>query len=199
MRTGVLGGTFDPPHLGHLVLGAAARRSLSLDEVVFVPAGEPYRKADRELASTAARLRMVRAAIAPLAWARVSSVEIDREGPSYSWQTMVELSRDGGDWWFIMGLDALADLPNWDHPARLPAVSRLAVAARPPQPAHVPEAVQAAVPGIEDRTDYVAMPDLHISSTDLRRRIEAGRRPEILLPEGVRTIIEAEGLYRGPD
>ncbi|MEZ4501921.1 MAG: nicotinate-nucleotide adenylyltransferase [Dehalococcoidia bacterium] len=197
MRRGVLGGTFDPPHLGHLVLGAAARRALALDQVLFVPAGDPYRKSDRRVTPAATRLRLIEAAVAPLSWARVSPIEVDREGPTYSWQTMLELGRDGGDWWFIMGLDALVDLPNWDDPGKLPAVSRLGVASRRPLPDHVPDAVRDVVPDIDGVVDYVAMPPVDLSSTDLRARVSAGLSTEILVPEGVREIIEAERLYAG--
>ena len=82
MRIGVFGGTFDPPHLAHLVLAAAARHALDLDRVLFVPAGNPWRKADREVTPAAARLDLVRAAVAPYAWAEVSTIEVDRDGPA---------------------------------------------------------------------------------------------------------------------
>src|SRR5262245_14582205 len=133
MHTGVLGGTFDPPHLAHLVLAAAARRALNFDRVLFVPAGDPWRKADRGVTPAELRVRMVEAAIAPLAWASLSRIEVDRDGPSYAAETMEALAVEGGagdEWWFILGADALADLPHWHEPERLLAASRLALASR---------------------------------------------------------------------
>lgn len=195
-RTGVLGGTFDPPHLAHLVLAAAAREALDLERVLFVPAGNPWRKADREVTPAAVRLAMVRAAVAPLAWAGVSTVEVEREGPSYAAETMTALAADGGDWWFILGSDALADLPAWHEPEALLRAARLAVAVRPPASLHLAEATLAALPGIEARLDVVPMPALDISSTDLRARVGAGRSTELLIPEAVREVIEAHRLYR---
>lgn len=197
-RTGVLGGTFDPPHLAHLVLAAAAREALALDRVLFVPAGNPWRKADREVTPAEVRLDLVRAAVEPLAWAEVSTIEVDRDGPSYAAETMETLSADGGEWWFILGSDALADLPHWHEPQRLMAAARLAVAVRPPATLRIDEATLAALPGIEARVDAVPMPALDVSSTDLRARIRAGRTTELLIPDAVRARIDARGLYRSP-
>lgn len=194
-RTGVLGGTFDPPHLAHLVLAAAAREALHLDRVVFVPAGEPWRKADREVTSAELRFEMTVAAVEPYAWAEVSRIEIDREGPSYAAETMAALAADGEQWWFILGSDALADLPAWHEPLVLIAVARLAVAVRPPAEVSVPPETAAALPGIEARIDALPMVALDISSTDVRNRIRAGASTDVLVPEGVRAIVDRHGLY----
>ncbi len=200
MRTGVLGGTFDPPHLAHLALATAARRALHLDRVLFVPAGEPWRKADRAVTPAEVRVRMVEAAIAPLAWAALSRIEVDRAGPSYAAETMEALTAAGGtgdEWWFILGADALADLPHWHEPERLLAAARLALASRDPEaPAVAPE-VLVRFPGIEARIDHVPMPPLDVSSTDLRARVREGRSTAWLLPEAVRAILDRERLYRG--
>lgn len=203
LRIGVLGGTFDPPHLAHLAVGAAARHALSLDRVLFVPAGDPWRKtagaAAREVTPAAVRLRMLRAALKPLPWAEVSTIEVDRSGPSYSADTMDELARDAGPgvaWWFIVGDDALADMPNWHEPERLLAVARIALVWRPPGDPVIPPEVRARFPGIESCLDMVPMPALEVSSTDLRTRIRAGRETAVLLPEAVRAVVDDLGLYR---
>ena len=202
MKTGVLGGTFDPPHLAHLVLAAAARRALGLDRVLFVPAGEPWRKANREVSPAAARVRMVEAAIAALPWAEVSTIEVERAGFSYSAETLEALAAapaDGGEppeWWFILGSDALADLPNWHEPSRLLAAARLALIQRPSSPSATTLEMLAAFPGIEARIDRVEAPTLDISSTDLRACVRAGLQMRYLLPEPVRAVIEELGLYR---
>ncbi len=195
-RTGVLGGTFDPPHLGHLVLAAAARQTLNLDRVRFVPAGDPWRKAGRPLSAAEDRVRMVQAAVGSLHWARVSTVEVERLGPSYSADTMDEFAREGGEWWLILGQDALADLPNWHDPPGLIASARLALARRSPQTAEVSEAVRRAAPGIEQRIDAVMMPELRISSTELRARMQRGRSTEVLVPLAVHRVIDERGLYQ---
>lgn len=195
-RRGILGGTFDPPHLGHLVLAANARYDLQLDEVWFIPAGEPYRKAEREVTAREVRLRMVEAQIADLPWARVKTIELDREGPTYTTDTLRELAASGGDWWFILGSDALADLPYWREPATIVEQVRLGLARRPGVgELEIPAETLRAVPGIESRIDYIEMPLLEISSTDLRERVRDGRPTDFLLTPVVRAVIDELGLY----
>jgi nicotinate-nucleotide adenylyltransferase len=196
VRTGLLGGTFDPPHLGHLALAAAAHRDLHLDKVLFAPAGEPYRKASRQVSPPEARLRMVEAAIAPYPWAEVTTVELERTGPTYTVDTLEQLTTDGGDWWFIVGEDVLTDLPHWRAPRRIIELARLAVARRRPLGGHVPDETLEAIPGIEERIDWIELAPLDISSTDLRRRIAAGEPTDLWLPETVREVIDRLGLYR---
>jgi nicotinate-nucleotide adenylyltransferase len=196
MRTGLLGGTFDPPHLGHLALAAAAQRALHLDRVLFAPAGDPYLKAAQGVSPPEARLRMVEAAVAPFSWAEVSTVDLDEPGPTYTAETLARLTAAGGEWWFVVGEDVLVDLPSWREPARIIEYARLAVAARPPLEGRVPAATLAAVPGIEERVDWVELPPLAVSSTELRRRIAAGEWTDLWLPETVREVIDHLGLYR---
>ena len=195
-RVGVLGGTFDPPHLAHLVLAAAARRTLQLDRVVVVPAGDPWRKADRAVTPAALRLRMVEAAVAAtLPWAEVSAIEVERDGPTYTLETLEELSardREAG-WWFLLGADALADLPNWHEPCRLVARVRLGLVQRPGEVAG--EALEA-LPRLAERVDFVPMPELAIAARELRRRVRLGLSTEPLLPAAVRRLIDELGLYR---
>ena len=200
MRCGALGGTFDPPHLAHLVLAAVARRELHLDRVVCIPAGEPWRKAGRHVSSPQARLRMLRAAVAPLPWAEVSDIEVERSGPTYAAETLSELAGGGDDdWWFIMGEDALADLPYWHEPRRLVSLARLAVAGRPPHQLEIPAQLRSLIPDVESRIDVLDMPPLELSSTVLRERIADGQPTDVVLPEAVRRIAEELGLYRERD
>jgi nicotinate-nucleotide adenylyltransferase len=196
MRTGLFGGTFDPPHLGHLALAAAAQHALDLDRVLFAPAGNPYRKAARTVSPPEARLRMVEAAVAHFPWAEVSTVDLDEPGPTYTAETLSRLSAVGGEWWFVAGEDVLVDLPNWREPRRIIEYARLAVAARPPLAGRVPVETLAAVPGVEGRIDWIELPPIEVSSTELRRRVRAGEATEIWLPEGVREVVERLGLYR---
>jgi nicotinate-nucleotide adenylyltransferase len=199
-RVGVLGGTFDPPHMAHLALAAAARTALLLDRVVFVVAGDPWRKNHRRVSPAASRLEMVRTAIEPFDWAEVSTVEVDRDGPSYTADTLAALVRPDEDWWFILGADALADMPAWHEPQRIIELARLAVTRRPDVDGElIPSALREALPHIEERVDMVEMSPLDISATDIRRRVRAGESTEFLLPESVRAVVDRLGLYRDSD
>lgn len=198
-RIGVLGGTFDPPHLAHLVIGAAARHTLNLDRVIYVPAGDPWRKAGRTVTPGAVRIRMVQAALEGLDWAEVSTIEVDRPGPSYITETLPLLAeREAADaeWWFILGDDALEDMPHWHEPDRLLGLARLALIWRPPGVPTVPEVVLTRFPAIEQRLDVVAMAPLALSATEIRARVREGRSTEVLLPAAVRAVIDELGLYR---
>lgn len=199
MKVGVMGGTFDPIHLAHLILAEQARVFLGLDRVLFVPAGAPWRKAERRIAPVADRVAMVRAALAGDPYFEVSLIESERRGPSYTVDTLSVLQRQLGpqaELYFILGQDALADLPNWREPARIVQLARLAVAARPGCPPPDPTALERAVPGIQDRMDVVPMPQMDISSTDIRRRVAQGISIRFLVPAAVEAYITAHGLYR---
>lgn len=196
VKVGVLGGTFDPPHLGHLVLAAAARRALGLDRVLLVPAGDPWRKNDETVSPADLRVHMVLAAAERASWLEVCTLEIERRGPSYSAETLVQLAAIGGEWWFILGADALADMPSWHEPARLTAAARLAIASRGEDGIEVSPALEEVVPGVKERIDLVEMSELRVSSTDLRVRVRDGRPTEVLLPDAVRRVVDEAGLYR---
>ncbi len=197
-RFGLLGGTFDPPHVAHRVLAEAARESLQLDRVVFVPAGDPWRKAGRAVTPAAARLEMTRALVEGLPWAEVSTIEIDRAGPSYTADTVEACATvRGGTWWVILGADALGDLEHWHDPERIVAAARLGVAARPGAPVAPSEALRALVPGIHARIDRIEMSEVDLSSTDVRARLRAGEPVEGIVPSRVIEVVRRLGLY-GP-
>lgn len=195
-RFGLLGGTFDPPHNAHLKLAEAARFSLNLDGIVFVPAGDPWRKASRNVTPAAARLEMTRALVEGIPWAEVSTVEVERDGPSYTADTIEVLSRRGGDWWVILGADALADLEHWHDPARIIAYARLAVAARPGTVIEASPTLRTLVPNVVASIDRVRMAEVDLSSTDVRQRLRVGAQVDDVLPERVRSVVERLGLYR---
>ncbi len=194
-RFGLLGGTFDPPHNAHLALAEAARSSLDLDRIVFVPAGDPWRKASLDVTPAAVRLEMTRALVEGIPWAEVSTVEVERDGPSYTADTVEVLSRRGGDWWVILGADALADLEHWHDPARIFAYARLAVAARPGTVIEASPALRALVPNVVANIDRVRMAEVDLSSTEVRRRLHVGAQVDDVLPERVRAVVERLGLY----
>lgn len=201
MRIGVLGGTFDPPHLAHLVLAAAARAALDLDRVVFVPAGDPWRKAGSGVSPASDRLALTRAAVeGVLPWAEVSEIEVRRAGPSYTAETLEELQAEtpGHEWWFILGRDALADLPNWERPERILELARLALAQRgdAADGAALPDAAIEAIPELSSHVDRVPLPRLDVSASELRRRLRDGEPTVPLLSAEVRARIQELGLYR---
>ncbi|MDA0815134.1 MAG: nicotinate-nucleotide adenylyltransferase [Chloroflexi bacterium] len=196
-RFGLMGGTFDPPHHVHLALAAAAHTELLLDKVIFVPAGDPWRKRDRDVTPAGARLEMVLAAVAPFSWTEVSSVEVDRAGASFTAETLETLVGPDEDWWFILGADALADMANWHHPELIVERARLAVARRPDFDGPlVSDALREAVPNIDQSIDILDMPFMEISATEIRRRVREGESTEFLIPAAVLDVIERLGLYR---
>lgn len=192
MRTGILGGTFDPVHVGHLLIAEHAREQLSLDEVLFVPAGEPWRKSDRLITTAEHRLAMLKLAIQGNDAFGISDIELRRPGPTYTADTLESLAGERLDdaFWFIMGADALADMPNWRDPERIVRHARLAVAPRPSEGTIESPAIGA------DRVDRFACPTIDVSSTTIRAYVGAGRSIRYLVPDAVATYITVQGLYR---
>jgi nicotinate-nucleotide adenylyltransferase len=197
MRIGILGGSFDPPHLAHLSVAEEARTQLDLECVVFVPAGLPPHKQDRDLTPAEHRVQMTTRALASNPYFYISRIDVERSGPSYSIET-VRLLRD--EWgpdaevFFIVGLDMLADLPNWHRPVDFIQLCRLAVADRPGYAVDMAE-LDTVVPGVADKVDWVTVPLLEISATDLRRRVHIGRSICYYVPAAVESYILAHGLY----
>lgn len=200
MRLGVLGGTFDPVHLGHLILAEEARGELGLERVLFVPAGQPWRKADRQITPAVQRVEMVRVAIADNDGFELSLLEVEREGPSYTVDTLEALRarHQGSELFFLMGLDALADLPNWRDPQGIIARAWLAVARRPGlEESAALAAVEERVPGLSRRVIWLAMPRIGISASGIRERVRRGKSIRYLVPAAVEAFIRERGLYRG--
>lgn len=191
VRFGILGGTFDPPHNAHLELARRARDQLRLDRVLWVPAGEPWRKAGQPVSPAPDRVAMVRLAIAGEPAFELSSIEVDRPGPSYTVETLEELRRREPDAELVLllGRDALDDLPNWHEPERLVTLATLAVASRG-------EGDAAAAPPPGAGIVEIEMPRMDVSATELRRRAAAGERLRGLVPEAVEAYIRERQLYR---
>jgi nicotinate-nucleotide adenylyltransferase len=196
VNVGILGGTFDPVHNGHLLLAERAREQLQLDEVLFIPAGDPWRKSNRVVTPAEHRLAMLQLAIADNDAFGISGVELARGGPTYTADTIEALASERLDdaFWFILGSDALDDLPNWREPERIVRHAMLAVAAR--ESRDVDEAASR-VPKVRDRIVPIVCPRYDVSSTDIRARVAAGQSVRYLVPEPVRLYIEERGLYQG--
>jgi nicotinate-nucleotide adenylyltransferase len=198
MRVGVLGGTFDPPHVGHLILAEEARLALGLEQVLLVPAGAPWRKAGQELSPQEDRLAMVQLAVGDSPHFAVSILEIEREGPSYTAETLAALRQQlpaDSELFFILGQDSLADLPNWRQPQRIISLARLAVAVRSDWEAAEADALEKEVPGISQRLVWLDMPRIDISSTAVRDRVRRELSIRYWVPPAVEEYIRQHGLY----
>lgn len=188
VRIGVFGGTFDPVHVGHLAIARAALESLALDRVLFVPNRSSPLKEGAPIASAADRHAMLEAAVAGEPRFAVSRIELDREGPSYTVETLERLGADG-ELFLILGSDALGNLPRWKDAARIARLATLAVALRPGAPALPDDATVV-------RFDA---PRLDISARELRARAARGRSLRYLVPDAVWRYIEDRGLYRAEE
>jgi nicotinate-nucleotide adenylyltransferase len=198
LRVGVVGGTFDPIHLGHLILAEEARDQLGLSIIYFVTAADPPHKAGRRLAPAGDRLKMVELAIAGNRAFRASRVDIDRPGPHFT-VDMVRLFQgqlpSGGELFFLMGYDSLADLPTWYQPAELVAACHLVALTRYAVPLNW-AALEKALPGVSQRVTLLDMPELEIASHDVQARIRDGRTIRDLVPDPVCAYIQEHLLYR---
>ena len=190
-RVGVLGGSFDPPHIGHLVLAQECWWQLALDEVRLVPAARSPLKPVAPRFSGQLRARMVARAIAGHPGLALSRAELERQPPSYTVDTLEAFAsaEPGAALWLVLGGDQLLDLPRWREPERIVALARLAVAARPGEDRWALERAAAELaPG---RVDWIEMPQIGISSTMVRERLDTRRPVRYLVPHGVEELVLA--------
>ncbi len=196
-RIGLLGGTFDPVHMGHLILAETARDTLRLDCVYFVPAASPPHKQGQIVASAEDRLAMLEMALADNPHFAISHIDLNRSGPHYT-SDMVRLARkelgEDVELWFLMGLDSLIDFPNWHEPEVIRSLARLAAATRPGYEINFAP-LEVALPGIAHEVTLLPMPGVSIASNNLRRRIQHGSSIRYLVPEQVRHYIYEHNLY----
>jgi nicotinate-nucleotide adenylyltransferase len=184
-------------HRGHLTLARAARDELGLDEVLFLPAGQPWRKAGRMIASNEHRLAMLRRALEGEAAFQVSRLELERPGSSYTADTLEALrdDRPEDELFFLLGEDALMDLPNWTRPQRILKLARLAVARRADTSAEALEEAERRLPGLGERVIWLKMPSVAVSATEIRERVRGGQPIGDLVPATVEEYIRKQGLY----
>ena len=193
MRIGVMGGTFDPIHIGHLVAASEAAHRFQLDRVVFVPTGQPWQKSDRDVSAPEDRYLMTVIATAADDRFSVSRVDVDRDGPTYTVDTLRDIRAEMGeehDYHFITGADALGEILSWREPEE---VLRLAHLVGVTRPGHV-----LADPGLAPgRVTLLEIPALAISSSDIRARVSRGEPIRYLVTPGVEAYIAKVGLYAG--
>jgi len=196
---GVLGGTFDPVHLGHLAIAEEAVQRLSLDRVIFIPAGQPWLKVKRKITSAEHRKKMIELAISDRHLFELSTIEVERSGPSYTVDTLHDLQKELGGkakFFLILGWDSLNELPRWHNPVELMKLCRLVAFTRLDSKPPDLEALEASVPGIKQSTLLLDIKPIDISSTDIRMRVAEGLPISGLVPYEVEKYIRKHNLYR---
>ena len=189
MRRALLGGTFDPPHIAHLVAGEAAWRQLGVDVVTFLPAGAPWQKASTRVTDHDHRWRMVTAAVEGVEYFDADPREVHRDGWTYTIDTLLSFDPDD-ELWLILGADAAANLQTWHRAAEVLERAKVAVAPRPGTDASAVEAVLG-------RVVWLDMPALQVSGTEIRARAAAGKSIRFLVPDAVWRYVEEHGIFRG--
>jgi nicotinate-nucleotide adenylyltransferase len=196
-RIGVFGGSFDPIHVGHLIVAEVLQHALSLECVIFLPAGRPPHKPTQQLAADADRLAMLKLALAGAPCFEVSTVDLDRPGPNYTAESLGVLRAQlpqNCELYFLIGQDSLRDFPTWHAPAEIARQARLGVALRPGVVATV-DAVNLAVPDTNDRIELVSVPLIDVASRTIRANIRAGGPYRFQVPPAVADYITERGLY----
>lgn len=199
MNIGVLGGTFDPIHNGHLVMAEEARSWLNLSGVIFVPAGQPCLKEGVPISPVEHRVQMVRLAIADNPYFELATLEVERPGPSYMVDTMTELQgrleAEEDELFLILGWDILTELPQWQEPSQLITLCHLVAVSRPDYPRPNLKKLEADIPGLSKRVVIMDKLDLDISASAIRDRVACGLSIRHLVPDPVNEYIKQQGLY----
>lgn len=194
MRIGILGGTFDPPHFGHLKLAQTAIEALELDEVILVPAQRNPLKKGKRQASARDRLAMVRLLIESEPKMSVSDIEIARGGPSYMVETLEELQYvRPGEYWLLMGSDTALGFDSWKQPGKILKICRIGLAVRPPENAET--LLNRLGERLREAVDLIPMPPLDISASEIRLRVDSKRPVHGQLPPNVLQYIRDHKLY----
>lgn len=198
-RVGIMGGTFNPIHIGHLIIAEAAYEAYDLDEVLFVPSGISYMKDQSEILDAKKRVHMTGLAIEDNPHFALSTIEIDRDGNSYSYETLETLRKQNPntEYFFLVGSDTLFALETWKHPEILLPSCTILVAVRNGVPM---EKMQEHAKYLEEKfggsIQLLTTPNIEISATDIRNRIAANRNVKYFVPDSVLQFIEKKGLYK---
>ncbi len=197
-RLGLLGGTFDPVHVGHLIVAEALAYRLNIDHVVFLPAANPPHKSGQALAPAEARLEMIRRSIAKESGFSVSQIDLKRPGPSYTADMLTNIHarvEPHTALYFLMGMDSFRDFPSWYQPQVIAELARLGVARRPGVDVSMID-VERQVPETRGKIEIINVPLIDISSSNIRDRVRTNRSYRFHVTPGVADYIEEHGLYR---
>ncbi|MBI4338156.1 MAG: nicotinate-nucleotide adenylyltransferase [Chloroflexi bacterium] len=200
MKLGVLGGTFDPVHLGHLIIAEEARVRLGLEQVLFIPTGQPWMKAGQAISPAAHRLEMAQRAVQDNPNFACSSMEVDRPGPTYTVDTLEALRRQYGEaveLYFVLGVDSLASFHRWRQPGRVLELCTLVAMGRPGHEEADMSALEAVVSWASRRIVFLQAPLIGISGTEVRQRVAQGLSIRYWVPPLVEEYIYQQGLYQG--
>jgi nicotinate-nucleotide adenylyltransferase len=198
MRIGILGGTFDPVHLGHLKIAETALKQLELGRVLFLPAGQPWLKMDRDVTPAIHRKAMIGIAIADYEKFELSTVEMERKGATYTVDTLEFIHRtidDATEIYFLLGWDSLIQFPQWKQPERIVKLCRIVAFTRSRMEPPDLQEMEKEIPGIVRSTTILDIPPIDISSSDIRGRIAQGLSVSDMVPGGVEEYIKAHRLY----
>jgi nicotinate-nucleotide adenylyltransferase len=198
-RVGVLGGTFDPIHNAHLAIAAEAKKRLQLDEIMFIPAGQPWMKTDRVITPAEHRLAMVKLAIQRRSYYKISMLEMAQEGPSYTVETLRTLKQQMGrrtEFFLILGDDSLDKFHRWKEPVEILKLATLVAVPRPGCPRPDMKEIENKVPFITGRTVLLDKPEMDLSSTQIRERVAAQQTIDNMVPAIVADYIREKGLYQ---
>jgi nicotinate-nucleotide adenylyltransferase len=198
MKIGILGGTFDPPHNGHLQLAEAAQRQLRLAQIVFMPAPQPPHKLDDSISPLNVRITMLECALRDQPTFVISLLEAERAGPSYTVDTLRQLRHalpPRAQIFFIMGLDSLQNLPTWHQPQAIVKLCKLAVLKRPGYFVEL-DALEAKIPGIKRAVVFIHAPENAISASEIRARAARGETLDGMVPRAVAKYIARHRLYQ---
>ena len=199
MRIGLLGGTFDPIHVGHLLIADAARERMHLDSVVFIPAGRPWLKGGMDISQPDHRLAMVELALRGHPNFSVSKIELERPGPTYTVDTLEQMRHELGpeaDLFLVLGMDSLRELARWRRPARLFELCTVVGVSRPGYEDVAPSCLDEVADGASRRVELVRGPLVNISGTEIRARVSMGQSLGFCVPKSVAAYIQKHGLYR---
>ena len=198
MNIGVLGGTFDPIHNGHIIVAEEVKARLNLAEVLFVPAGQPWLKQGTSVSPAEHRVEMVRLAISERPYFKLTTIEVDRSGPTYTVDTIAGLKTGLGaedELFFILGWDSLAQLPRWKEPSRLIKMCRLVAVTRPGYQLPDLKLLEVIIPGLSSRLILLDRPEIDISAVEIRKRVAQGLSIRHLVPGPVDEYIKEHKLY----
>ena len=199
MKLGILGGTFDPIHYGHLLMAEQCREQCELDEIWFLPTGSPPHKQGLQITNGEIRAEMLELAIAGQPAFSVSRKEIEQQGTTYTFQTLEKLHEEDPhrELYFLIGADSLADLPNWRKPSRIVELATVVAVNRGDRPLPSLKPLREKLgEAAAERIQFVSMPGIDLSATDLRRCVKAGRSIRYTTPRAVEVYIEEHSLYR---